>query len=80
MAQSIKCSTLDFPSGRDLRVLRQSPASALCSAGSLLEILTLPLPLPLPLLARACTFSLKINNFLKKILFIYLREREKERA
>ena len=65
MAQSGQRPTLDFGSGHDLRVERSSPTSlsfssfpcgphaALCSAKSLLEILSLPLPLlPPPFLSN----------------------------
>jgi len=46
VAQSIKCPTLDFCSGHDLRVVGLSLASG-SVVGNLLEILSLPLP-PLP--------------------------------
>lgn len=49
MSQPVRClivATLDFSSGNDLNVVRLSPARILCSAGSLLEILSLLLLLP----------------------------------
>ena len=50
VAQMVKHPTLDFSSGHDLRVLRLSSMTALCSARSLLKILSLcPFPLSLAL-------------------------------
>jgi len=46
VAQSVKCLTLGFSSGQDPRVRDGAPCQAPCSAGSPLEILSLPLPLP----------------------------------
>ena len=47
VAQSIKHLTLDFSSGQDLKVMRSSPARALGSVQSVLEIFSFPLPLSL---------------------------------
>lgn len=49
VAQSVKCLTLVFCSGHDLRVVRSSPASgsALC-VWIVLKTVNLPLPLALP--------------------------------
>ena len=54
VAQSVKQLTLGFGSGRDLRVMRSSPAS-----GSVLSDESAPLPVS-PLV-RACTLSLSLS-------------------
>ena len=51
MVQSVKCPTLDFGSGHDIRVVRLAPCQALCWECSLLEILSLHLSLlPTPII------------------------------
>ena len=53
MAQSVKCQTVDFGSGRDLRVVRLSPASgSMLSADSVCLSPSAPHP----------TLSLKLIN------------------
>lgn len=50
MAQSIKHPTLDFRSGRAVRVVKLSPAlGSTLSEESVKESLPVPVPLPLPL-------------------------------
>jgi len=61
VAQSVEQFTLDFGSGRDLRVLEWSPCQALHSAESLLED-SLPIPLPFPLLSLSLTLCLSQIN------------------
>ena len=51
MAQPVKHLTLDISSNHDLRVVRSSPRSALCSAWESAGDSLSPLPLPLPTLA-----------------------------
>jgi len=55
VAQWVKCLTLDFGSGRNLRVVRSSPTS-----GSML-LKTLSLPLPPPLILQ-CWHSLSFSK------------------
>ena len=50
--QSVQHPTLDCGSGHDLRVVRLSPKSALCSVQSLLQILSPPSPSALPSLTH----------------------------
>ena len=47
LAQLVKCPTLDFGSGHDLRVMRSSPVSVAWWVWSLIKILSVPLPLSL---------------------------------
>ena len=55
MAQSVEGGTLCFPSGLDLKVVRQRPPSAQASPGSLLQILPSPCPPP-----HLCALSLSL--------------------
>ena len=72
MAPLVKCPTLDFGSGHDLRVLRLSlPAWPQCSVDSLAEILSFSFPLPLPTLVHMHVRSLSVSpNFFFKNLNI----------
>ena len=66
MAQSVERPTLDFSSGHDLRVVALSPRRASCSAGSLLETLSLPVSfLPLP---HLLSLSLSLKQINKQTL------------
>ena len=65
MAQSIKCSTLDFGSGHDLMVREFKPLTGLCAGGTEPAWDSLS-PSVVPLLAQVCFLSLKNKQTLKK--------------
>lgn len=60
MVPSVKCLTLDFCSGHELRVVRASPTSGFCAGGPALDSFSLPPPPHLPLML-ACPLSLSLN-------------------
>ena len=62
MAQSVQCSTLDFGSGHDLRVVRLSPTSAVHWVWSLLEILSTFPSAPPPTHAQEHTGALSLSQ------------------
>jgi len=80
VAQSVKCPTLDFRSGHDLRVVRSSPVSGstlghrACSRFSLAHSPSIPSPLlSLPLKKKkkwrqGCPLSLSLINIILEVL------------
>ena len=75
IAQSVKCGTVGFSSGHDLRVMRLSPAcGSMLSTESAWDSLSLSLLLLLsstPMLSLSCSLAVslsKINNSQKKLI------------
>ena len=71
MAQKVKCSTLDFVSGHDLRVVRLSPVlGSVLSKESVSDSLSPspsgPLPQPMHMFVLMCSLNLSLSLSLKQ--------------